>query len=152
VRITDADSTGFVGEHKQCSDEGRAEEGKLGCGNCSNFHVSQVIKASTVPIEELLCNDSLSSNRTVVYAYKGFHHLHAFNRTNRKVFRLILCAPVKTIANKHERWMLRAIEGVGISDKFRCAFGFCPKPGAKWRHMPSVPEVTPSNIAVMRLS
>jgi hypothetical protein len=70
VSVTDADGTGFVGEHKQCSDQGRAEQGKLGCGDCFYFHVSQVIKASTVPIEELLFNDTLSSNGTDVYADK----------------------------------------------------------------------------------
>ena len=69
-----------------------------------------------MPIEELFFNVNLSFNRTVVYVDKGFHRLHFVNRTNRKVFRLILCASVKTIANKHELWVLRAIEGVGISD------------------------------------
>jgi hypothetical protein len=94
-----------------------------------------------VPIEELLFNNSLSSNRKVVYVDKGFHRLHLVNRTNRKVFRLILCAPVKTIANKHEIWMLRAIEGVEISDSLDVRSAFAPKPSAKSRHMPSVPRV-----------
>ena len=46
----------------------------------------------------------------------GFINCAPLIRTHRKVFRLTLCAPEKTIANKHERWILRAIEGVGISD------------------------------------
>ena len=48
-------------------------------------------------------------------------------RTNRKVFRLTLCAPEKTIANKYERWILRAVEGVGISDSSDARSGFCPQ-------------------------
>ena len=72
-----------------------------------------------MPIEELRFNVNLSFNTAEVYADKGFHRLHFVNRTNRKVFRLILCASVKTIANKHELWMLRAIGGVEI-----CAGGF----------------------------
>ena len=72
--------------------------------------------------------------------------------TNRKVFRLTLCAPEKTIANKHEGWILRAVEGVGISDSLDARSAFAPKPSAKWRHMPGVPRVTPSNIAVTPLS
>lgn len=59
---------------------------------------------------------------------------------------LLLCA-CKTIANKHERWILRAIECVGISDSLDARSAFAPKPSAKWRHMLSVPRVTPSNIA-----
>ena len=51
--------------------------------------------------------------------------------TNRKVFRLILYVPVKTIANKHELWMLRAIKGVEISDSLDVRSGFAPKPRAK---------------------
>ena len=78
-------------------------------------------------MEELLFNDSLSYNRTDVYADKGFHKLHSVNRTNRKVFRLILCAPEKTTANKHERWILRAIEGVGISDSLDVRSAFAPQ-------------------------
>jgi hypothetical protein len=105
-----------------------------------------------VPIEELLFHDSLSFNKTDVYADKGFHKLHSANSTNRKVFRLILCAPEKTVANKYERWMLRYIEGVEISDSLDVRSAFAPKPSAKWRHMPSVPRVTPSNIAVTPLS
>jgi hypothetical protein len=79
-----------------------------------------------VPIEELLFNDSLSSNSTDVYADKGFQQLHSVNRTNRKIFRLILCAPEKTIANKHERWVLRSIECVGISDNLDVRSAFAP--------------------------
>jgi hypothetical protein len=79
-----------------------------------------------VPIEELLFNNSLSSNRKVIYVDKGFHRLRLVNRTNRKVFRLILCVPVKTIANKHELWMLRAIKNVEISDSLDVRPAFAP--------------------------
>jgi hypothetical protein len=103
-----------------------------------------------VPIEELLFNFNLSFNRTEVYADKGFNRLHFVNWTNRKVFRLILYEPVKTIANCHEIWMLREIEGVEISDSLDVRSAFAPAPSAKSRHMPSVPRVTPSNILPRR--
>ena len=105
-----------------------------------------------MPIEKLLFNESLSYNRTDVYDDEGFHKLHSVNRANSKVFRPILCGPEKTIANTHERWILRAIEGVGISDSLDVRSAFAPKPTAKWRHMPSVPRVIPSNITVTPLS
>jgi hypothetical protein len=62
VSVTDA-GTGFVGEHKQCSDKGRAEQGKLGCVELLLFSCASYKKHHA--IEELLLND-LSSNRTDV--------------------------------------------------------------------------------------
>jgi hypothetical protein len=57
---------------------------------------------------------------------KDFIDCTSLNRTNRKVFRLILCEPVKTIANNHELWMLREIEGVGIFDSLDLRSAFAP--------------------------
>ena len=57
----------------------------------------------------------------------GFINCAPLIRTHRKVFRLTLCAPEKTIANKHERWILRAIEGVGIPDSLDARSAFPPR-------------------------
>ena len=79
-----------------------------------------------MPIEKLLFSDGISSNSTDVYDDRGFHNGTPLIWTNRKVFRLILCAPEKIIANNHERWTLRANEGVGISDGLDVPSGLAP--------------------------
>lgn len=62
---------------------------------------------------------AVSSNLTATYNDKGFHLIALRLDQNRKAFRTIVCALERTIANKHERWILRRIfEIVKISDSF----------------------------------
>jgi len=94
-----------------------------------------------MPIEELLFDDSISPNRTDVYANKGFHTVPSVNGTNRKIFRLFFVRVLAHQLRSTDAGYYASLQHVRISDS-SYGLDIALKLNVKWWHIPSVARAT----------